>query len=422
MALFGRKKTEVTPVVEETIEVPLPQRTIADERAVILADLAPLRPFGMQINDVNGLTLCEDIVSDLDFPLATTAVVDGFGVRAVNTVGASEENPVPLTLLSVIDQADTLPTEGVASGGCAYIAQGAPIPAGVDALIPSGQGKRDGDSVSIFAEAQLGQNLSLRGALLSEGTKLLSAGTDLDARAIGLLAEVGLDKVLVRPKPRIVVLSYGEGLIAPGQPLTSLNQRYASGTAMVSTLARSAGATVYPLELVAQDDLALTLSDQMIRADAVIVVAGTEDGARHVSDVIDSVGEADPAIVAVGEGRFIAFGRLGDERIPVLVMSGSALDLYVDYQLFARPLVSRLADRDADPLAVQEIVVGEAIAGAPDVRFVPVSVTDGVKPVPAADSGLMLALVQAEGLLYVPAEGLAVGDSAECWLLGERGR
>lgn len=378
MALFARKKPAPEPVAEPLVEEPLPVRTPDDHLDVVLAGAAPLRPFGMQVNDVSGLTLCEDIVSDLDLPLVSTALVEGYGVRAANIVGASERHPIDLRILGVVDRVDELPTLAVPPGGCALLAVGAPLPKGVDAVVPLTDAARSGRAATFTFEAQVHQNVSLRGSDLADGTPLLTAGTVLDARSIAVLAEVGLDKVLVRPRPRLVVFSLGPDLIAPGLPVSAVNQRYASATPLVAAAARDDGASVYPLDIVPRDAAALrqTLGDQAIRADAMVVLTQDEADAHLLGDVLADLGTVDVAHVQLGDGGALSVGRLGDERLPVLGLSADPVAAFVGYHLFVRPLLAALGARTATTAARVTTRLTVGLPAALGVRYVP-AIVDG---------------------------------------------
>lgn len=420
MALFGRKKPapEAAPA-----ELPAPaavvRRSLADHLDAVLRGVEPLRPFGMQINDVTGLTLCEDIVADLDLPMVTTARVAGYGVRAANLVGASELHPIDLRVQGIVERTDAVPPQAVAPGGCVLMAEGAPAPKGVDALVPLDEATIAGRVVTCAGEVPIGAHLSVRGSALAEGTQLLAAGSVLDARAIGLLAEVGLDKVLVRPQPRLVVLAVGDDLVAPGHPVTTIAQRYSSATSLFTAAARADGSTVYSLDNVPASAAALsqTLSDQAIRADAMVVLASTDADARLAADVLGELGPLDQALVDVDGRHLLAIGRVGDDGVRVLVLPGSAVTGFGLYHALVRPLLDRLGARSASPAPRVRARLASEVEGE-GVRFVPVRLDAGVaRPVrPGAE--LALDLFRADALAQVSAP-VALGDQVDCVLLAD---
>lgn len=427
MALFGRKKDDPAPEAPVELELAIAapasvtRRTLAEQRAFVLERVAPLRPFGMQILDVPGLTLCEDITSDLDLPLVTTSRVAGWGVRGSDLVGASAEHPRSLYVVDRIGDGEA-PGVALVAGAAVEVAEGAILPDGVDAVVALEAGRVEGQHVVIDREVRLYENLRRAGSELADGTPLLAAGEVLTPRSVAVLAEVGLDKVLVRPRPRVVVLTVGDALVAPGQPLTRPQQRYDSSTALITAAARADGATVYPLGIVpAQADaIRRAIADQQIRADLVVVVGGGE----QVLDVVRGLGRFDEADVALNRGGRYAVVQVGEREVPLLVLPSGAVSAYVGYHAFVRPAINRL--NDLDPLAAPTVegVVLDALASEEGVtEFLP-AILDAkgrVRPVSDADSELAFDLARANVLLVVPQEwgGVAAGSRVECLLLDD---
>jgi molybdopterin molybdotransferase len=427
MPLFARKKPVSEPVVEPPVELPVPERTAEEQLATVLDGIEPLRPFGMQINDVSGLTLREDIVSDIDLPIVSTARVAGYGVRAANIVGATELHPIDLRVVGVVERRDTVPSEGVAAGGCVLLAEGAPAPKGVDAVVALADAELTGRVVTFRSEAKLHQNLSVRGSALADGAKLLDADTVLNPRSIALLAEIGLDKVLVRPQPRLVVFSVGDGLVAPGLPLTSISQHYAAATSLVTALARTDGATVYALDIVGRDTSVIrqTIADQVIRADALVVLAETDTDVHLVADLLPEIGQLDRASVRFNGGQPVATGRVGDDRCPVLVLPAGPVTTLAAYHVLVRPLLDRLGARNAAPAPRRTVRLASALRGDEfGPRYVPAALSDArdeARPV-SVGSELAYELHRADVLVIVPCEAsLDAGAEVECLVLAEDG-
>lgn len=437
MALFGRKTTEDAADGDRSGATAAPlwrddawdtpaktaeptRRTLEEQQAFLLDKVGAMRPFGMQIWDVPGLVLCEDIDSDLDLPLVTTARTGGWGVRGSDLVGATDAAPKRLFVVDSISVSDG-PGRPLVSGAAVQIEEGAIIPEGVDAVVPARAGHIDADGyVVIGEEARLYQNLRRAGSELADGTPLLRAGEVLTPRSVAVLAEVGLDKVLVRPRPRVVVFTVGETLVAPGQALTRPQQRYDAATALITAAARGDGATVYPLGIVSSDPAAVrqTIADQQIRADLVVVVGGGE----LIRDVVDDMADLDEAVVAINRETRIAYAGLGDAHTPLVILPSGVVSSYVAYHALVRPVINKL--NEVDPHGAQRVEgrLVESVEGTEGItQFVPaIRDADGtVRPVGAADSELAWDLARANVLAVVP-EGWAgadAGATVECIVL-----
>lgn len=426
MALFGRKKTVNpveenlgVPIAEPTPVIELPRRSLKEQRDFLLDRVQPLRPFGMQLGDVAGLTLCEDIHSDLDLPLVTTSLVDGYGVRAADLVGATAARPATLFVVDHIGAADA-PGAPLVPGAAIEVEAGAMVPEGVDAVVPLADGATEGQEVHLIREARLHENLRLAGSELADGAELVASGVSLTPRSIAAMAEVGYDKVLVRPRPRVVVLAVGENLVAPGQPLTQPHQRYDASSALLAASARLDGATVYSLGVVDGSETALrtAISDQFLRAD-LFIVAGECDG---LDAALDSLGHVDRAEVAVNSVDVYRFVMVNDERVPLITLPVGAVSAYVGYHAFVRPMLGRL--NDVDPLGfpqVQARMVEEVDANEGVTEFLPARLEeDGtVRPVSALGRELAYDLGRANVLVVVPETwgGVAVDSTVECIVL-----
>ncbi|QIK71663.1 hypothetical protein G7070_04500 [Propioniciclava coleopterorum] len=396
-------------------------RSLEQERDFLLDKVQPMRPFAMQILDVPGLVLCEDIVSDLDLPLVTTARVDGYGVRGSDLVGATPERPASLYLIDTIRAADD-PGRPVVAGAAVQVEAGAIVPEGVDAVVPLSAGRLgEDDVVLIEGETRLFQNLRRAGSELADGTPLLHAGDVLTPRSVAVLAEVGLDKVMVRPRPRVVVFTVGETLIEPGHALTAPQQRYDATTALITAAARADGATVYPLGVVPADAEAVrrVVNDQQIRADLIVAIGG----GSFVND-ITGARDVDEALVGLNGSAPIVHAGLGDGRTPLITLPSGVVSSYVAYLALVRPLVNKL--NEVDPLAGERLpgrLTGPVESELGVTHYVP-AVRDAsgeVTAIAASDSQLAWDLARANVLAIIPADwdGAVAGSEVECVVLGD---
>ena len=396
-------------------------RSLEEERAFLLGKVQHMRPFAMQILDVPGLVLCEDIVSDLDLPLVTTARVDGYGVRGSDLVGATPLNPASLHLVGSIRAADD-PGRPLVAGATVRVEAGAIVPEGVDAVVPLTAGAPgEDDTILIGTETRLFQNVRRAGSELSDGTPLLRAGDVLTPRSVAVLAEVGLDKVMVRPRPRVVVFTVGETLVEPGRALTAPQQRYDATTALITAAARSDGATVYPLGVVAADPeaVARVVNDQQIRADLIVAV-----GAAPFVDAIPGARDADEAIVGLNGQVSVAYAALGDNQTTLVTLPAGVISAYVAYLALVRPLVNTL--NEVDPLAGDRVLgrLTETVESEVGVtQYVPAvrTLLGATTPVAAADSQLAWDLARANVLAIIPpnAGRVEANTHVDCLVLGD---
>src|SRR5215204_3463828 len=236
MPLFGRRRTE-EPLLETRPErAPLPPppdpgpgglRSMVVHRDYLLRCLEELPPFPQQILDVLGLRICEDVTAGIDLPRFDNSAMDGYAVRAADVVRASPGAPIRLPVVGEVAAGQTA-GHPLSPGTAIKIMTGAPVPPTADAIVPYENSDRGADEVQIFAPSQPGQHIRRIGEDVTAGTQVFQTGDRLGARDIGLLAAIGLDKVLVRPRPRVVVIATGTELVDPGRTRTEEQQIFDS--------------------------------------------------------------------------------------------------------------------------------------------------------------------------------------------------
>lgn len=429
MPLFSRTKEHVQPEVVPTAaaepvlidgapqaDTPGP-RGIAAHRAFVLSHVQSLRPFGIGLLEATGLTLCESIVSDIDLPTFTAAEVDGWAVRASNLVGASPKLPV---VLPVVDEIGAGGYRGapLSKGTAVRVEAGAPVPEGADAVVPLTDGLAVGEAVQFATEARFRQHMLPAGSRISDGDLLVAKGTVLTPRVLGLIAEVGHDKVLARPRPRVVVLTADTALVEPGRPLTRLAQSYDACTTLLAATARRDGAQVFAAGIVPAEPTALatTLGEQLVRADLVLLVTEVTD---ELVDMLAGLGAIDVAEVDALPRRQV-FALVGPERAPVLVLPPGSVPAYFAYLLVGRPLVQRLAGADdVEPEPHQAPVTDDIVPDPERTRLLLGHLTErGVAPLPSEDPGAVeLAAANAVIVVSKGREPIRAHGDVTCWLL-----
>ena len=277
----------------------------------------------MALEAAAGLCLAAPVASTLTVPSWINSAMDGFAVRGADVAAASKETPVVLQVLGEI-AAGRAPEGEVAGGTGIRIMTGAMLPDGADTVVPvedtdAPAGASDiPDRVAIYSAVRTGDHVRHPGSDVRAGAHLLDAGRACDAAAIALLAATGNASVLVHRRPRVAVISTGDELVPPGEPLGP-GQIHDSNSFTLAAQAVEAGAEVRRLG-VARDtleDLLGLLREAVAWADVVILSGGVSVGAHdHVKAAFGTMGDLALWRVAIKPGRPFAFGRaqLGDPR------------------------------------------------------------------------------------------------------------
>ncbi len=352
MAIFGRKKAPrrlLDPGEEPAPTLPTPPddnaeglRPLNAHRDYILSLIEPLEPFGVQLQEATGLMLCEDIVPLSDLPTLDSAQITGY---AVNSRDVARAEPGRTCTLNLVDREQSDPTVG--SRQALYVAAGSVLPLGADCVVPLTYASESEDGTAIVVRNRViaGENVRRAGSDVSVGKTILKSGQVLCDRHIGLLAGIGIDKVLVRPRPRVVVIAIGAGLIDPSRPISSADQFHDANSYMISAAAQAAGAHTWRVAVDSEDPDAVreAISDQLIRADLVITTGGiTPGGDSVVTQVMPQLGKCDFADVAIQPGTHQGFGLIGDDEIPVIMLPGDPVGVYMSFHAIVVPALRKL--------------------------------------------------------------------------------
>ncbi len=395
----------------------------------ILAGIAPIASLDLQLLDAHGCILAEPVVADTDLPRFDNSAVDGYAVRLSDVATATAATPAQLPVVGDI-AAGARPTYTVQPGMSVRIMTGAPVPPGAEAVVPLEWTDRGLASVSIDQAPAPGHAVRRRGEDVTAGQTVLEAGTRLGPGQLGLLAAVGRDRVLVRPRPRVVIISTGSELVEPGSP-TEPGQIHESNSYILTTAAREAGATAFRVGIVPDDDRSLmnAIEDQLIRADLVLTSGGVSVGAYDVvKEVLSRLGTVRFEAVAMQPGKPQGYGTIGPDSTPIITLPGNPVSSYVSFEVFVRPVIRRMLG--VEPLhrptvrAVCESAMSSP-AGKRQYARAWLSVADGryvVRPVGGAGSHLVASLAHSNALVVVPEDVTEVpaGASVEVMVLERR--
>jgi molybdopterin molybdotransferase len=318
-------------------------RSVDEHQNRILDSVAPLRPYAQPLQEALGLPLCEDVTSPVDLPGFDNSAMDGYAVRAEDVAGATENAPVHLPVVGESAAGQTK-AYALAGGTALRIMTGAPMPSGADAVVPVEWTDRGVAEVAVGRAPQPGQHVRGTGEDLRVGDPLLDEGKLLGPREIGLLAAVGRAQVQTRPRPRVVVLSTGSELREPGADL-GFDSVYDSNSFMLASAVRAAGAIAYRVGPVVDDPeiFADSISDQLVRADAVITSGGVSQGDYDVvKEVLGKLGTVEFCEVAMQPGKPQGFGTVGEDATPIFTLPGNPVSSYVSFEVFVLPALRRM--------------------------------------------------------------------------------
>ncbi len=396
-----------------------PLKNVDQHLADILSTIEPIAPLDLQLLDAHGCMLAEAVVSEVDLPPFDNSSMDGYAVRVADVANASEASPAKLPVVGDI-AAGSQAAYTVQPGLTVRIMTGAPVPTGADAVVPLEWTDGGLAGVAITKAATAGANIRRRGEDVKVGDLVLDVGTRLGPGQLGLLAAVGRDRVKVRPRPRVVILSTGTELVEPGTP-TSSGQIHESNSYILTTAAREAGAIAFRVGIVKDDPRLLldTIEDQLIRADLVMTSGGVSVGAYDVvKEVLSRLGTVNFEQIAMQPGKPQGFGTVGPDSTPIITLPGNPVSAFVSFEVFVRPMIRRMLGVETlnRPVVSAKCVGGlKSPAGRRQYARGWLDVEDGryvVTPVGGQGSHLVGDLAHSNSLIVVAEDVTQVADGA----------
>jgi putative molybdopterin biosynthesis protein len=388
------------------------------------------------LNEALGRVLSSDVMATVDVPGFDRSNVDGFAVRAVDTFGAQELEPIALDVSSVLLAAGQPPPDGfeVEPSVAVVIATGAVVPRRADAVVMVEDTEPEDKGILITRAAVPGGNISFAGSDIGRGEVVLRSGTRLSARETGVLAAVGVVQVEAVRRPRVAVISTGDEIVAPGDPIRvgdvfDSNQRVLLDSVVELGCEPRACGIVPDDESVLETLLEALLADDEA-VDLILLSGGTSKGegdvnARVTERLADRHPDSPGVVVhgvALKPGKPVLLSVIAG--VPIIVLPGFPTSAIFTFHEFVAPLLRRLSGvrsevvRSVEALAPLRV---NSVAGRTEYSLVDlVEGSLGLAAYPlGAGSGSVTAFARADGFIRIPAntEYLAEGSEVSVRLI-----
>ncbi|MEK0127503.1 gephyrin-like molybdotransferase Glp [Corynebacterium marquesiae] len=343
-------------------------RSVDDQLALVTDAATTPEPVRIGISNALGLMCAEQVQANQPLPGFPQAAIDGYAVRAVDIGGErglrvrrhkdQEEQSTESEEDADSPQPEverSLPVVGEVPAGskqplrlqpkqAVRVYTGAPLPTLADAVLPLEWTDRGRKRVTAHRPVRSGDFVRRVGDDIQPGDVAVSSGTVLGPAQIGLLAAVGRSKVLVYPRPRITIISFGRELVDLDQE-PALGQVFDVNSYSLAAAAREAGAEVHRVGIAEGEPRRIREAlEKHIARSEVLVISGAVGGAgaEAIREILDDLGDIDTSRVAMHPGSVQGFGLMGEERIPTFLLPSNPLSALVVFEVYIRPLI-RLA-------------------------------------------------------------------------------
>jgi molybdopterin molybdotransferase len=362
--------------------------------------------------------LAEDMVAAADVPHFDRSAVDGYGVRARDTFGASDYNPIPLALRGEIFPGRAL---DITLGGneAVRIMTGAPLPAGADAVVMAEYAEEEGGSVHILQPVSPFKNVGRIGEDIRRGDVVLRRGRKLRPQDLGVLASIQVAQIPVYRRPTVGLIVTGNELVEVTTPLTGC-KIVDSNSYTLAALSRRLGAVPVCQGIIGDDYRLIKDAIQKATEDVIVITGGTSVGAEDFAPlIIQELGELVVHGVAMRPSSPVGFGFV--RQRPIFLIPGNPVSALVAFDAFVGPTLQLMQGLTPQyPYALRRGKLLRKIASAIGrVDFVRVRFSeDGVEPLRVTGASILSSTTRADGFVIVDknSEGLDEGQEVEVYV------
>ncbi|MGD0802729.1 MAG: gephyrin-like molybdotransferase Glp [Candidatus Bathyarchaeia archaeon] len=363
------------------------------------------------IEDTDRRVVAENVIADFNVPAFDRSSMDGYAVKAQNTLGASSK-PVTLKLIGVRHAGEVF--NGIINDGeCIEIATGAPVPMGADAVVMVENTKLTGDEVTIQKEERLGHNIAPVGEDIKKGEIVVKAGDVLTPGKVGAIAALGFSKIKVFARPRVAIYSTGNEIVPQGKPL-KLGQVYDINSYTLSVVISANGCVPIRRGLVRDDPEAIAGAvREATEYDVAVFSGGSSVGVRDLfASVLEDLGRIHFHGLMVKPGKPTLFGEVG--ITPVFGMPGYSTSCLNNAYIFLVPALRKLARlHPAEDITIVAKLSRSIKSEGEREQFYSVRVEGGEAIPVFKQSGDITSMAYANGYIIIPigTKSLDVGSN-----------
>lgn len=400
--------------------------SLEEARSLLLEKVKHVSDFEeITLEEANGRILYEDIYAPINNPPFDRSPLDGYAFMASSSQGATKETPVVLKVVGEVCAGDYF--EGtIQVGEAVRIMTGAPIPKGCDCVLRQEDTDYGEEQVAIYTALKAFDNYCFRGEDIKEGALLLKCGEKLNAITLGILSSMGICKVKVKKKPKMLLLCTGDELMEAGSPLLP-GKIYNSNGMMMSTLGKTLGMDVIWIKSL--EDTAQAVADKIQQyineVDLVVTTGGVSVGKKDIMHEVIKLLDATRLFwrIAIQPGTPVLGSVVKDKLM--ISLSGNPFAALVNFELLVRPVCSELLE-DIEILNYEVVgtMASEFKKKSKKRRFIRGTYKDGNVYLNHNNhaSGALYTMSLCNCLIDIPAgtESLEVGDEVKVILLRDR--
>ncbi|ODS38183.1 MAG: hypothetical protein A7316_00350 [Candidatus Altiarchaeales archaeon WOR_SM1_86-2] len=395
---------------------------VNDALNILIENVNTLGTEKVKIKNSPSRVLAKDIKAPFDIPPFDRSAVDGYAVKAENTFGASQTNPVYFKITGSAP-IGKFPDIKVNDFEAVKVMTGTPIPEGADGVVMFEYTRESGGRIEVIKPLSPGRNISFRGEDVRKGDILLERGMPIRPQDVGMLASFGMTDIPVHKKPKVAIISTGDELINPEENLTK-GKIFDSNSYMLTALILKYNGFVEKTYTLKDDyNLIREKIQQSLdsNCDLILLTGGTSAGEHDfIPWIVNELGRILVHGISMRPGMPTGFGIV-DEKI-IFMLPGNPAAVFAAFEFFIISALQKMGGmKIGNPHHVIECTLKRKIpsmTGRSDFVRVRVEKSGGenfAEPVRSGGSGLISSLVKTQGFVIVPEnkEGFEKGEKVK---------
>ncbi|MDU4861248.1 MAG: molybdopterin molybdotransferase MoeA [Terrisporobacter othiniensis] len=311
----------------------------------------------IKIEECRERIIGEDIYAPINQPPFNRSPLDGYALRAEDTVGACKSNPIKLKVVDEVFAGGNISTS-VKNNEAIRIMTGAEIPEGADCVIRQENTNYSMEDVEIYSELKKYENYCFAGEDVKKGSKLISKGEKLTYIHIGLLATMGITQVLVKRKPRIGIISTGDEIVSSGKPL-SKGKIYDSNRITISMRLMDFGCEIVSSKIIEDEvcQVSKEINNLIDKVDVIITTGGVSVGKKDIMHEVINKINADRLFwrVRMKPGTPAIYSIY--KKTPILSLSGNPFAAIATFEIMGKELIYKLSgDEDLKQIRIKSVM------------------------------------------------------------------
>ncbi|SFJ54646.1 molybdopterin molybdotransferase [Terrisporobacter glycolicus] len=311
----------------------------------------------IKIEECRERIIGEDIYAPINQPPFNRSPLDGYALRAEDTVGVCKSNPIKLKVVDEVFAGGNISTS-VKNNEAIRIMTGAEIPEGADCVIRQENTNYSMEEVEIYSELKKYENYCFAGEDVKKGSKLISKGEKLTYIHIGLLATMGITQVLVKRKPRIGIISTGDEIVSSGKPL-SKGKIYDSNRITISMRLMDFGCEIVSSKIIEDEvcQVSKEINNLIDKVDVIITTGGVSVGKKDIMHEVINKINADRLFwrVRMKPGTPAIYSIY--KKTPILSLSGNPFAAIATFEIMGKELIYKLSgDEDLKQIRIKSVM------------------------------------------------------------------